>query len=306
LESIKTLPGVELHNNLRDAIVAFGRKRHARQAYGELELAFSRVHPNGDSVAGEILSVDSGEFSRQDLGFAEPTENNDYSDRLAKRDVEIAKLRAQLAMVSDGSGAATAMELNRLREELSEVRRARDEAGTEVGRLEGQATELRRQLNDERRRVRELEKLQSELVIARTRQSELQSQLDLLKKKHADVELELQLELKQERESHSAMQIELAQAQELIATLEAELESAKNEPFDFREAKGTLRSIESLPSSAEELKDLLIQSEQDKLRILADAQMEIERLTHQEEMLREELESAGEMIERMGKELELS
>jgi predicted nucleic acid-binding Zn-ribbon protein len=110
--------------------------------------------------------------------------------------------------------------------------------GTEVGRLEGQATELRRQLNDERRRVRELEKLQSELVIARTRQSELQSQLDLLKKKHADVELELQLELKQERESHSAMQIELAQAQELIATLEAELESAKNEPFDFREAKG--------------------------------------------------------------------
>ena len=46
--------------------------------------------------------------------------------------------------------------------------------------------------------------------------------------------------------------------------------------------------------------------EVEKARILAEAEEEIQRLTHEHELLREELESAGEMIERLGKELELS
>ena len=46
--------------------------------------------------------------------------------------------------------------------------------------------------------------------------------------------------------------------------------------------------------------------ERDKAEIIADAKHDIERLHHEQQVLREELESAGEMIERLGKELELN
>jgi len=46
--------------------------------------------------------------------------------------------------------------------------------------------------------------------------------------------------------------------------------------------------------------------QEERTRILAEAEQDIRRLSAEREMLRDELQSAGEMIERLGKELELS
>ena len=54
------------------------------------------------------------------------------------------------------------------------------------------------------------------------------------------------------------------------------------------------------------LRKKCVELEEEKSRILLEAETEIQQLSAEQRILREELESAGEMIERLGKELELS
>lgn len=112
----------------------------------------------------------------------------------------------------------------------------------------------------------------------------------------------LQIELDHAQESVGRS----AQLEELGRALEQELDEAQARIAELEASLASRGDQESLPEEAAELRELLDRSEEEKVRILADAQIEIERLTREQDALREELESAGEMIERLGKELELS
>jgi hypothetical protein len=71
-----------------------------------------------------------------------------------------------------------------------------------------------------------------------------------------------------------------------------------------KKATGRVHELES--GDAEVLRQRVAHLTEEKARILTEAEAEIERLTEEQQLLRSELESAGEMIERLGKELELS
>jgi chromosome segregation ATPase len=107
--------------------------------------------------------------------------------------------------------------------------------------------------------------------------------------------------LKAERDEASTRAAELERMQEDSETRAKKLE--------MRALEAERRAASGAPAAAggdSEPAGRVQKLEREKAEILLESKREIERLTREQDVLREELESAGEMIERLGKELELT
>lgn len=258
------------------------------------------------SAKVEVIPMPSTVVNREDLGVAEAVEDGELEELLAQRDVEIAKLRAELAnlkeSVAEGqkaSASAAADEVEELKSKLESERSKKSTAVFERARLEGQVQELQDRLSSAERdgvKVAELEKaLEDQKASVKSLEERLASKDDELEAAGARAsKAEGRIEVLQEELGRSSRRV--SELEMLVQTMEREMAEKGLDGFDPDE----------LPEDADELKELLAKSEQEKMRILADAEVEIERLNREQDLLREELESAGEMIERLGKELELS
>jgi hypothetical protein len=182
----------------------------------------------------------------------------------------------------DGELLKLRQEVDTLRQELSlakEAAQAGGDAMGEVAGLQGQLTAERSALSE---RTTERDQLQGQL---NERDKTAKAELDQLRK-----------EFRAERD-------------QLMAGAKAELKALRKEA---KAEVGRLDNQMAVMTSAQEKGDLaqltrqVSELEESKARILTEAETEIERLTREQNLLREELESAGEMIERLGKELELS
>ncbi|MCW8139437.1 MAG: hypothetical protein KIT58_11115, partial [Planctomycetota bacterium] len=97
------------------------------------------------------------------------------------------------------------------------------------------------------------------------------------------------------RQRLSALEAELAIREQRLEGLQADVER-----FQAAAPGGApAGSDDALRARVREL-------ELENARVLAEAEQEIQRLRKEQQLLREELESAGDMIERLGKELEFS
>jgi anti-anti-sigma regulatory factor/predicted nucleic acid-binding Zn-ribbon protein len=120
-----------------------------------------------------------------------------------------------------------------------------------------------------------------------------------------------QLQQQQSGESAQVKQ-QLAHAQRELETLRGQLEPAQTKARQLEKELDAARKREAELAAVDgggdpaALKRKIIGLEGEKAKILAEAQEEIQRLSAERETLRDELNSAGEMIERLGKELELS
>jgi len=285
--------------SLRAAVAALAGLLHARDAFEELSLDLSLETLQ---ESGEQLISDSGiEF---DSGFSVDVLDDSSSAELDALRAQLAKAKAECSRLSDELSAERqrakkaeqeqerfqreALELSgasrRDERRIMELEQARERAEhratqaetlqssskKDTGRLEGELTRLRQELDQARAAAASGGAAASQL-------QDLQAQLAA---------------------QHERFQKELKKREDALDQLES---LAKQARAAAKTARQELRDTD-----ADELRERVLALQEEKALILAEAEEEIERLTAERELLRSELESAGEMIERMGKELELS
>jgi anti-anti-sigma regulatory factor len=231
------------------------------------------------------------------------------SAALALLRAEQATARSQLRL------SQVEAELRGLRSTLGSTQAERDKAHLTLNELQ---TSLRRN----ERRVAELEQGQAraERRAIEAEETKEQGKADT---RRLDGELtRLRQELDQAREASQNAEAELATAQSTavdaarVESLEreiadrdrriAELEASLEESQSARVAQAADPAPTTQSGDGADLSARCGELEEEKARILTEAEAEIQRLSNERQTLREELESAGEMIERLGKELELS
>ena len=211
------------------------------------------------------------------------------------------------------SGGVPQAELDRVQAEVSRLhqqlgaleQRARGAEG-ERDAARGQAQELqRRQVELQQGRdqaLRRATEVEASVAAARAGQQQAEEELQRLR---AELEAARATQSAQSADAGrvGALEAAVQEKEESLALLNAELDSTRQQ---LSEALSRPAAVATVAGDAGELGQRVQQLEEEKARILAEAEQEIERLTREHEILREELESAGEMIERLGKELELS
>lgn len=220
--------------------------------------------------------------------------------QLESRDAALAEQKAALAQ-SQASVARELEEHNRVVARLErDLRDAREVAGTR-----GQAAE-----SAQADRVRELEQAvdaaEAKARAAESKASAAEAKARAAEQKGAGKsagESAAEAKAAQAEQRASAAEAEARRASERAASLEKELAKAKSAPAPLPAAPAPLPS---LPGSAADLQKRVAELERKNAQILTEAEEEIARLTREQAQLREELESAGDMIERLGKELEFS
>jgi predicted nucleic acid-binding Zn-ribbon protein/anti-anti-sigma regulatory factor len=244
--------------------------------------------PVGSEIVLEPVSsveLDSGiSISESDLGLSDASS------------AEVERLRAD-------HGAAQA-ELARLQQEVAGLRNRLGTTQEERDKAHATLNELQTSLRRNERRVAELEQSQGRAERRAAEAEELKNQVRE-DTRRLDGELtRLRQELDQAREAGQS-----AQAQLQAAVDPGEVEALKSE---VQSRDGRIRELEAQLSKAStssegvNLMERCQALEEEKAKILTEAEAEIQRLSNERQTLREELESAGEMIERLGKELELS
>lgn len=246
-------------------------------------------------------------------------------------ELEQAKARAERALEEQrGSGRAEAERLAQRVQALErdlDARRARiaelelalqagDAQVDEVRRdAEGRARDLEQELERLRVRAQELEagagrvqELEQALAARDVRVHELERRARELEeaasRERAAAERE-RAEAARLRTAAGTAGEDALRAQALEADLAArdrELDSLQEELARLRGEAARAPAANGGAASASRVAEL----ERENARILAEAEQEIQRLLKEQALLREELESAGEMIERLGKELEFS
>lgn len=195
----------------------------------------------------------------------------------ARDAAEVEALQARLQQAEQAAEQA--------RRRLSETETAREQALRQAQELQAAA---RREALAREQAVREAAQAKATLQLAQQDAQRLQGEL-------ARAREELTAASRQAANSGDAarrlgeLERALQEREETIALLEAQAAQGAAAPGD---SNGLAQRVRQL--------------EEEKARILTEAEQEIERLSRERELLREELESAGEMIERLGKELELS
>lgn len=301
LNDYNSQDNVTIAETLKEACLDCAERSYQRSAFSEIEYAFNRIGLEPSSLL-DFARATTEEIETPSVDQSELTE------ALSEKDAEIARLKQELTEArSQAPSKFEAGALDAVKKQLEQAIRDKNTAKSESSRLEGELSEVKRRLTEANDKVSQAEANQSK------KNQELQGELDQVKKDkdEADSKVEaLQSELETERSKASRLEgrvnvinEELEKERESATQLKIQLQAATEQSS---EKSGGPIDLNALPEDATELKTLLQQSEEDKLRILADAQVEIERLTREQDALREELESAGEMIERLGKELELS
>jgi hypothetical protein len=293
----KTKSNVTLCETLKEACFASAERQYKQSPFGEIEYGFNRLALQPSSLIN-FAQAQTETIGRGQSGAAE------LEELLSQRENEIVRLRSENARFQESSSSFDGEAVEAIRKQLEQANREKAKARSDSGRLEGELIELKRSIEVEKQRL-------AEAMQQHTTQSQkVQHEMTRLKQLAAASEDEtkgLRGDIDVERSNSSRLEgrcnvisNELASEREIVSKLNLQLQAIQ-EP----KSSGAL-DLDQLPDGSSDLKALLLQSEQDKLRILADAQVEIVRLTREQEALREELESAGEMIERLGKELELS
>ncbi|MDF1662587.1 MAG: hypothetical protein P1V97_12500 [Planctomycetota bacterium] len=301
LNEYKSQSNVTIAETLKEACLDCAERSYGRSAFSEIEYAFNRIGLEPSSLL---------DFARAQTEEMDATseDRSGLQNALSEKDAEIARLRSELTTAQNSAPSKfEAGALDAVKKQLEQAIRDKNSAKSESSRLEGELSEVKRRLSEESEKVAKAESNQSK------KNQDLQGELDQVKKdkEESDKKLKtLQTELESERSKASRLEgrfnvvnEELEKERENANQVKLQLQAAQEQSSD---KSGGPIDLEALPEDPGELKTLLQQSEEDKLRILADAQVEIERLTREQDALREELESAGEMIERLGKELELS
>ncbi|MBI3724704.1 hypothetical protein HY251_12220, partial [bacterium] len=207
----------------------------------------------------------------------------------------------------DSFAADAVAERDQLRSQLSEKERAYDElvskstvppeereSGGEARALSSRLQEVQREKAELEEKLASLSKQHQEHVAASKEQSK---QVESHTRRLGEVERE-KADLAARAREHEARAKEHAAK---LAELEKKLVLAKADVADD-ESEARLAAKGDTGGLVARVRAL----ERDKAEILLESKREIERLTREQDALREELESAGEMIERLGKELELT
>lgn len=220
--------------------------------------------------------------------------------------------------LSLGEGAASSAELDRLRADQTsaqaelarlqqEVAGLRNRLGTtqeERDKAHATLNELQTSLRRNERRVAELEQSQGRAERRATEAEDLKNQVRE-DTRRLDGELtRLRQELDQAREAGQSAQAQLQAAVD-PSQVEALQQEVQTRDQRIKDLEGQLAKA-STSSDGVDLMSRCTALEEEKAKILTEAEAEIQRLSDERQGLREELESAGEMIERLGKELELS
>ncbi|MCO5170358.1 MAG: hypothetical protein M9894_28815 [Planctomycetes bacterium] len=230
----------------------------------------------------------------------------------ARRVPELEEARARAERALEEQRGATQLDATRLEQRVAtlerelEARRARvaelelaleqGDAQAEEARREAEARAeaLAREAEALRERAQALEagagrlpELEQSLEARDARVAELEAALDAARVAAADAD--------GVRQRLSALEAELAIREQRLEGLQADVER-------FQAAAPGGAPAGSDDAHRARLREL----ELENARILAEAEQEIQRLMKEQQLLREELESAGDMIERLGKELEFS
>lgn len=301
LNDYKSQKNVTIAETLKEACLDCAERSYSRSAFSEIEYAFNRIGLEPSSL------LDFARAQTEEMD-ASSEDRSGFEKALSEKDAEIARLRSELTTAQNNAPSKfEAGALDAVKKQLEQAIRDKNTAKSEASRLEGELAQVKRRLSEESAKVSQAESAQSK------KSQDLQGELDQVRKDKEESVSKLdtvQAELEAERSKASRLEgrfnvvnEELEKERENANQLKIQLQAAQEQSSD---KGGGPIDLNALPEDPAELKSLLQQSEEDKLRILADAQVEIERLTREQDALREELESAGEMIERLGKELELS
>ena len=257
-------------------------------AASELELQLDPIS-SVELDSGISLGLSDGEFLIADGGVDS---------------AEVARLRADCERARDETSRAQ-QELGALRARLQAAEGQRDQAHLTLN-------ELQASIRRSERRIAELEQAQSR---AERRATEAESVREAAQAdtRRLDGELgRLRQSLDEARDQAGQAQAGLAAAQEAavdparISALEADVRARDAKIAELAEALDAKQRAMASRGDDGDLRQRLRQLEDERAKVLTEAEAEIQRLSDERQALREELESAGEMIERLGKELELS
>lgn len=222
---------------------------------------------------------------------AQAAENTARAAEAAAK-AEAMKLKERLAQAEAAQKAAEQAKAAAEAAKTAEAART-TAAAAASGQLDAKAREAEAKLADLQKqkeaaaaKAAELEKrlAEKEQALAATASQQSDQKAKTLKLEQAVLEKDKRL---------GGLEADAKKTAERIRTLEAELQAAK------AKAGGGGKDAGALEKRVAEL-------EHEKAMILTEAEQEIARLTKEQQLLKEELDSAGEMIERLGKELEFS
>jgi hypothetical protein len=263
----------ELELSLERAVLNLAAQIHAKSRFEELrlDLIWEDLH------AEPVSSVELG--SAISLGTEEPA--------AAATAAELEELRAHAAKALGEAG--------RYRDEVSGLRRRLHDVEQERNRAEQRGQELQATVLRDERRLLELEQ---EKGRAEVRAAQAETARETFR---ADVQ-RLEAELSRLRQDlDSARSASTAGDARRVQELEKKLQE-RDERIALLEAEAR----QAADTDVRALRKRLAELEEKNARILTEAEAEIQRLTTEQTILTEELANAGEMIERLGKELELS
>jgi anti-anti-sigma regulatory factor len=296
-----------LHAGIDDAVLALASEVYLRAPFAEATLALapealSEPPPQQDPVSEIQFESELGELERP----SETSQADALRAELAQAQGELARLREQLEQ-----RAAETAEAQQQAQDGAAAERQFLEAEQARRRAEARVEELEQELAGAREQAAQAEGSQAlEQELSSLREQAAQSQEALAEREGRIGELEGRVgELEQAGaqavEDLAEAKAELVKARQATAEAQANAEAARSEAQAA--SRGAAQPGGGGSGDADgDLQARVEQLEVEKARILTEAETEIQRLLRNQEQLREELESAGDMIERLGKELELS
>jgi hypothetical protein len=302
LKTHESKSNVTLCETLKEACFGCAHRNYKHKAFAEIEYGFNRM-PLQSSGLADFARAQTEAIDRGSDGVKE------LQDQLSQRSNEIVRLRSENSSLKQlSSRSIDSATLDAVKDQLELAIREKNQAKSELAQLEGEVAEVKQRHQEDKQRLAELEGQQSaHSVTTKNETKSLRKQFEEAQSQQTSLQTELDSERTKSSRFEGRMNVvneTLQEEQKLVSELKLQVQ-ALHEQGHGESSAGAI-DLSQLPEDASELKELLRRSEEDKLRILAEAQVEIERLSREQEALREELESAGEMIERLGKELELS
>lgn len=292
-----------------------------RRDDGALRAQLAQVEAERDELRRRVKELDAKAGAVPGLEQARARAERALEELRASGQQDQARLEQRLQ--------ALARDLDARRARIAELEltlQAGDAQADEVRRdAEGRAGLLEQELQRLRDRAQELEAGALRLELVERAQAEREAQLaerdariDALEARARELKESLEREraaLASEREAAAGHREAAGRASDealRAQALEADL-AARDRELDALQGELTRVRAAAAPAPAPApVSDgdgdgaRVAELERENARILAEAAQEIERLMQEQQLLREELESAGEMIERLGKELEFS
>ncbi|MEZ0227184.1 MAG: hypothetical protein ACAI25_01045 [Planctomycetota bacterium] len=285
---------------------------HAQSKFDELELQVTRR-----KLAAGAPSTSSSELvlSESAVTFGESTQEMPISQAEAELRMELQKAISEAEKQKRATDAAG----QKIRELESALQQARSKpAETKIvekiveKRVEVPVDRIVEKVVEKRVEVAksdggELAKTRDELAKASAELTKAREKLDFVEARYREADYarnELNQIARSSDDARKKFQSDIEKLQNELASQTAHW-GARVKDLEQQLAL-TGKTKASGGAASPELEAKVQRLEREKAEILLESKREIERLTREQETLREELESAGDMIERLGKELELT